>query len=293
MRINLDNVRLRNKMLLLYFLSVLIPIVLTNVIFYNVTTNNVKKQKLRDISLVMEQIRNDFRSQVDLAVGISAVILNDSLLNQALNERYSDSALYVENYHNHILYVLNKYSPVYKAIQDITIYSDNNTILSGGRVLGITDEVREEPWYKRVSEIGSPGPVVLSEGASSRISVVRRMNAFGGQQGYENILKIDLHPDMTNQIFSKATLEGSIYLLEHDSLRYTTDKNIGRTLQSFDFSSVSVPKGTIVLEQRYANEGYLSGWRIAGLFQEKQVLEEVRKSREFIISPCSISLFLR
>lgn len=39
---NLNNVRLRDKMLLLYFLCVFVPILLTNFIFYNVTTTSVK-----------------------------------------------------------------------------------------------------------------------------------------------------------------------------------------------------------------------------------------------------------
>lgn len=68
----LNNIRLRNKMFLVYFLGVIAPIILTNVIFYNTITGNVKAQRIKDIDLAVEQIKNEFRLIVDQAVGLSS-----------------------------------------------------------------------------------------------------------------------------------------------------------------------------------------------------------------------------
>jgi len=58
---NLDNIRLRNKMMIIYVFCVLLPIVLTNVVFYQVTTNNVKNQRMRDI---MRAIKSKFLCKI-------------------------------------------------------------------------------------------------------------------------------------------------------------------------------------------------------------------------------------
>lgn len=71
----LNHIRMRNKMLLIYFLCVFIPIVLTNLLFYNAITENVRNQRIRDIDRTIEQISNDFREQVDNAVGLSSFFM--------------------------------------------------------------------------------------------------------------------------------------------------------------------------------------------------------------------------
>lgn len=68
----LHNTRLRNKMLLVYFLCIFTPMIVTNAIFYNLISNNVREGRVRDIDLAVEQIKNEFRSQVDDAVGLSS-----------------------------------------------------------------------------------------------------------------------------------------------------------------------------------------------------------------------------
>jgi two-component system sensor histidine kinase YesM len=283
-----NNLRLRNKMLIIYFLSVFIPVVLTNIMFYNITTNNVKKQKMNDTSLAIQQIRNDFLAQINAAVGISSVIYNDSLLNQYIEKTYNNQADYADNYHAYIIDMLEKYSPVYHAIQAITIYADNDTILYGGHVLPITDDVRQQAWFKHISVTVPRYPIIEktrsdAPGYSGEvISVIRKIVYPGVPNGREKILKIDLYPELFNQIFRNATLEGSIYLINDNLVQYATEPGSERS-RTVDFSAYTVPKGTIVLEEAFANIAYLDKWRIVGEFQEREVLAEVRKSKEFVL----------
>ena len=48
-KIKLDDVRLRNKFLVLFAFCVLIPIIVTNFVFYNLINSNVQEQRQRDI----------------------------------------------------------------------------------------------------------------------------------------------------------------------------------------------------------------------------------------------------
>ncbi|MDI4647807.1 sensor histidine kinase [Cohnella hashimotonis] len=285
---SLNNVRLRNKMLIVYFLSVFIPVVLTNVIFYNITTNNVKKQKMRDISLAIEQIRNDFMTQVNVAVGISAVIYNDALLIEYMDKNYDVPSDYVYNYQTYIISMLNKYSPVYEAIQRITLYSDNDTLIYGGQVEPVMASTREQPWYRLVRDSALSAPIVLRTtsdypGATGdMLSVVRKIADTEAAEPWEKYMKIDLHPEAIKEIFHNVTLEGDLYLLQGNEIQYTTNPEVDLA-QTADFAATPVSKDTIVIDEDFKGVPYLSDWRIVGRFKESAVLEEVRKSKYFVL----------
>ncbi|WP_317970232.1 sensor histidine kinase [Paenibacillus sp. CCS19] len=296
MRINwrelfkLNNVRLRNKMLVVYFLSVFIPVVLTNVIFYNITATNVKHQKMKDISLAIEQIRNDFKAQIDAAVGICAVIYNDPYLKQYLEEKYEVPADYVHNYQSYIIGMLSKYSPVYESIQQITLYTNNDTIIYGGQVEPITSQTRQQPWYRLISDSEPSTPFLVKTttndylGASQEVlSVISKISDPGGSEQFEKLMRIDLHPVVIKEIFRNVTLEGgNLYLLHGDEVQYSTNAAIDPSRMA-EFSSAPVPVGMIVMDEDFSNVSYLSDWRIVGEFQESAVLKEVHKSRNFVL----------
>lgn len=285
---SLNNVRLRNKMLIVYFLSVFVPVVLTNVIFYNITTNNVKKQKMRDISLAIEQIRNDFMTQVNVAVGISAVIYNDALLIEYMDKNYDVPSDYVYNYQSYIISMLNKYSPVYEAIQRITLYSDNDTLIYGGQVERVTASTRAQPWYRLVRDSALSAPIVLRTtsdypgAAGDMLSVVRKIGNSEVAEPWEKYMKIDLHPEAIREMFHNVTLEGDLYLLQGDAIQYSTNADIDLA-KTAGFAAAPAFKDMIVIGEDFEGVPYLSDWRIVGRFKESAVLEEVRKSKNFVL----------
>ncbi len=87
-----DHVRLRDKMLLLYFLCVFAPVVLTNLIFYHVTSQNVKEQRMQDISRALEQIKVEFYREFEDAMEISSIFYTDHQLNELLEQTYPHPA---------------------------------------------------------------------------------------------------------------------------------------------------------------------------------------------------------
>lgn len=270
-------------MLIIYFLSVFVPVILTNVIFYNITTNNVKKQKLQDLSLAIEQMRNEFKYQIDTVIGISSVLYNDTILNEYLDQQYEQSSDYVINYHSYITSMLEKYTPVYRAIQ-ITLYTNNDTIIYGGHVLPFSKSTQEQEWYKRLEESNTLNPIIVQDLTATvqpTISIVRKLSSSTAKARYAKALKIDIHPEFIKQVFNNVTFEGSVYLLADDVVLYQASPNgdIARADDKFD----EVEKGAIILEQDFPNTQYLSNWRVLGEFQESEVLVAVRKSREFVI----------
>lgn len=290
MNLNLNHVRLRGKMLTVYTLAVFLPIVLTNIVFYQVTTHHVKQQKTNDMSRAMEQIRNDFLAQIDVAVGISSVLQTDNFLNDAIERTYDSPSAYVDSYYANISPTLNRYSPIYKAIQSITIYTDNDSVLYGGGVLPITDTIRTEPWYQKVMRSASSSPIVIRDayesyrGSETTYTVVRRLDYYKYQNLMTKVLKIDISMETVSSLFRNSTLQGNLYLVNDAGfVDYSTDADLDWRDKHIPFADISVPADAIVFNQDFNNVNYLRDWRIVGIFPEGEVLKDVHRSRNFVL----------
>jgi two-component system sensor histidine kinase YesM len=304
MKLNLNNVNLRGKMLIIYFLSVLAPIVLTNVIFYNVTTGNVKQQRMKDISLAVEQIKNQLQMEIDDALGISYVFYTDLELNDILEERYETHLQYIEVYDDYLRRTFNRYSPVYPSVQGITVFIDNPTILYAGGVGYLSEEVREEEWYQMVQHSSHPIITRTSSGISSSgltstktqlydtFSIIRKLDNYSRSKLHK-ILKIDLRTNTINEILSNLNLQGYIYLInEKGEIQITTNPDIDWENGKIVYQSLELSDGTMEFRNEYKTSNYLKGWSIVGTISEDEVFRDVQQSRSFVIVLACINIIL-
>ncbi|GBF72675.1 two-component sensor histidine kinase [Paenibacillus sp. 598K] len=286
-KLSLHHIKLRDKMLLIYFLCVLIPIVLTNVIFYQVITNNVKAQRMQDLALTAEKVANDLRDQFEIAVGISEVLNTDYFLNESLERQYITDNEYVDSYNTNVFWILNKYSPAYSSIKQIRLYTDNPTIIGGGYVLPITDAVEQTGWYRRLEVMGQMIMFRhLEQGAfgkENNYSIIRKLNYLGNFERWTKIVKIDLHQDAIRQAVGSATLDGDVYLLDEKGvIQYTNRSDLDWISEPVAFEASLLADDVITFEHD-AGINNLSNWSIMLAVEEHSVLEEVSKSKSFVL----------
>lgn len=293
---NLDHIRLRNKFLILYILCVLIPIVITNLSFYQATSDNVREQKMRDISRALEQVKNEFKMKTEDAVSISTVILPDYTLNHYLEREYSHPTEYVAEYDSYARKMLNSYMPVYTIVQNIRIYVDNPTLMHSGAIGYLSDEVRQTSWYQAIADTSGSTPVLVRtrrenqlttsgiSDARDAFSIVRRMNYFLEDNKWEKILKIEMRMPPIHQVFNNLNLSGYIYLLNPQGIiEYTTDPRIAWDKRRVDFSDVELPSDHVLFETVYEDVQYMRGWKLVGAISEEEVFRDVRESREYVV----------
>jgi len=298
--LNLDHIRLRNKFLMLYMFCVLIPIVITNIVFYTVTTENVRKQRMRDISRALEQIKNEFRMETEDAVSVSYVLLQDYNLNNLLVSEYEQPAEYVAAYDSYTRRMLNSYTPVYTSVQNIRIYLNNPTMLHSGAIGYLSDEVLRSRWYEAV--MAEPANIVLIRTARENdyvyrdretrdtFSIVRRMNYYPDSK-WEKILKIELRMPVVHQVFRNLNVNGQVYLLnEQGIVEYTTDPNIPWETSQVPYRNLIHPDDWVEFETAYEDVQYLRGWKLVGIVSPDNVFQEVYKSRAFVFWMASLNL---
>ncbi|MBO9600034.1 MAG: sensor histidine kinase, partial [Cohnella sp.] len=178
-----------------------------------------------------------------------------------------------------------KYSPLYEAIQSITIYTNNRSIIFGGRISPITENIQNTDWFQTLSGMSS-SEILVDKSASSysrnaeQLSFIQKMDSVATGEP-NKILRIEIHPKLLGQTFSDVTLEGKLYLLEGDRIIYTNNPDVDLT-KSNTYKTISSSGNSVVLEENL-NQTYLKNWRIVGEFEDRIVLSEVSKSKEFVL----------
>lgn len=279
-----NNLQLRNKFLVLYIFAVFLPIILTNIIFYNVTTSNVKEQKMNDTQLVFQQMRTDFLGLIEAPIGVTATLYTDININEFFEKEYSSLAEYVGNYDQQ-LRELNKYGPSFLSLSDIEYYTDNPTVIYAGGVRLLSEDVKESDWYKEMENNMGQSPLVMrsAERPSGDLSIIRELNYFPNLQKWKKIIKINLEKSSIEHIFKNASFPGEIYLLNNQGeIEYSTNHLIDWEKKKMAFSSLTLDKKAILFKENY-DVNYLSNWELVGVVHEKQMLKDVRKSGLFII----------
>ncbi|MFS1514335.1 sensor histidine kinase [Chengkuizengella sp. SCS-71B] len=291
MNLGLDHIRLRNKMLIIFFVSVFTPILLTNIIFYIVTTNHVENLRMKDINKNIEQMKSEFQIEVEHAISLSSLFYTDFWINKTLSYSYTNNeAEYVEAYNSYLRRVLNSsYTPIYTLVKEITIYVDNPTLLYSGGVEFISPEVEKTEWYKRIKKSNYSTPILIrtesSFGEKDIFSIVRRMDYYRDQNHVEKVLKIDLRPKAIEQIFSNLNVDGDLYLIEKSkrSVEYTTNSNMEWRNTEIIYDQIDLPKGTIVIEKDFSDDILLGQWNVIAEIPDIEVFQEVKESSNFVI----------
>ena len=281
----MNDTRLRNKMLLVYFLCIFIPMIITNTIFYNTISDNVRDRRVRDIDRAVEQIRNDFRTHIGEAVELSAFFYADYNTNDALERAYGSEAEFLDAYDQYLWPVLNNYSSISNTLQNITIYVDNPTMLHSGNIGWLSEELKQTSWYSSSMLDSRSYPAFTrmeTDGEFDYFSLVRRLDYYARRMHYEKLLKIDFKMIDLMEVFTTLNIPGDLYLINPEGqIEYTTNPDINWRESLVPYAVES--KDIIEFKKDFGEISHLSGWTIAATVHDTEVIEEVRKSRGFIL----------
>lgn len=284
-RWNLNYMKLRDKLLLMYVLSVFIPIVVTNVVFYNVTTNNIRSQKTRDAGMTLNNLKNDLRVTIDQGVGLTHSLYADPVFNDTLSRQFQSHFEYIAAYNS---YLKGEFSgQLSEGIRWYQVYTDNPTILSSGYIEHLNDTIRSSNWYVQFQAYSAPYPALIA--ADQMLSLIQRLDNFD-TGNIEQLLKIDLNMDLIKEHFHNSGFDGNVYLLDpqgYIQLSNDPTAQIGKR-----YSEIQFPNKTIPFELTYTGINYLEGWSLQGVMEEEIVLQEVRKSRSFVVWLACINFVL-
>ena len=279
MKSRLNYMKLRDKLLLMYIFSVFIPIVATNIIFYNVTTDNIRNQKIRDARMALENIKNDLRVTIDQAVGLSYSLYADPVFNKTISRRFGSQKDYVDTYNSYLRGALRDSNE--QGIRWYQIYSDNPTLLTSGYIDRLNDEIRQADWYVQSKSSYAPYPTFVY--SDQKFSLIQWLNNYP-TSGTEQLIKIDLNMDLIEQKLRNSNFNGKVYLVDpNGNIQFVNNVEGAELEPVMQFDAQHLPRNALLLEVPYSDINYLEGWKLQGIMDESVVLKEVQKSRSFVV----------
>jgi two-component system sensor histidine kinase YesM len=281
----MHHLKLRSKLIFIYVICVFIPIILTNVMFYQVTTNNIKNQKTADADQAITLLQAELGALIDDAAGISYLYSIDNQLNNHLNIDHVSFDRYVESL-SAISNLFHRADKEYKSISSVTIMSDNPTILTSGHIIKLEDEIRNTDWYRQIKNYNNTYPHLYV--THNGISVIQKLSD-RRYANYENVVKIDLNNNYITQMLELSSFEGDMYFLDPSNQAHYSRLANGQPSElitanrTLDLDEIPKPNKAIVIGKQYQTNRYLGGWTVYGVLDEEKILSDVRQSGQFIL----------
>lgn len=293
----LSNYSIRSKLLIIYLLCVLVPMIITNSIFYiTIRTSEMKAQKI-NMEHAIDRVKYNLGSVFDDCVLVSDHLYRDITLNDFINKRYDNLLAYYDRY----IYLLQnnviKYYYRSQHVYQVTIFTDNNTISDSDNFVKLTPKIRDSEWYKQFRDNKEAMMISVfydSDKKSSinnmarTISIIRKLDNF--DKTHENILRIDVDYNVILNDILNEKMEDNLYIYNKDFVLFSNQK-AGVGADEFD-SIDSIKEEKIKLNDFYKFKLLNEKWNIIIAEKEINPFSKIIEKKEIFIGLVIFNLLL-
>ena len=228
----LNQLKLRNKMILLFVVCVLVPLIVTDgIIIYNVYRVN-RIQKTQEIRSDAAAVKYDMINNLEYPAALIRNIYKNITIEELLNKRYSNPAQYYDAY---VTFQRNTSFESWSSngIEAVNIYADNETILNGGMFYKLST-VRSEEWYKKLKD--SDNIVLMFDSSSNlteayntkKIFLLRKLD-IARKHNCEKVLKMEInYRNFRDQVLD-SSIKSDVYICQGNKLVMSNVGGIGLT----------------------------------------------------------------
>ncbi|SEU20923.1 two-component system, sensor histidine kinase YesM [Paenibacillus sp. NFR01] len=280
-----NDIPLNYKFFLIYLVGVLLPIMVTNLVFLDRITDLIKSREQQNLEISLERARKDLHDYIEGGVAVSYTLSTDKNLYEMLDRTYTDSIDFYSTFNEQLRDRMNSYMPVNNQIERITVFTSNHSIDSGGNYQVIDPAVRRSGWYKRAKASTIPVNVLAyrttdsnnSSASIPALSIIQPMHYYESYDHYEKLLRIDLDLSEIYDVIIREKDYLSLYLVNgQDQIVMSADSGYQRVTEEPypQFKALENP-GPDVHIVPLGSAVYLKGWRIIGITQNERISQAV------------------
>lgn len=170
----MDDYTIKKKFYIFYIVCVLIPLIITDsVVFYTISKFD-RERKEHEMANIASAVEYSLSSQVGNVGEIANSIYTNRDFEEFLSKKYEDSADYVSSYQSFLGNSLLE-NALGMNNMVFTLYTDNDTIVNGGRVNSLKNISGTEAYKLLNMEGKSKGIFFTYDDSSTRINKERRI----------------------------------------------------------------------------------------------------------------------
>lgn len=285
-----NDIPLNYKFSLIYTIGVLLPIIIINLVFLDRISDLIKSREQQNLEISLERARKDIQDFIEGGVAVSYTLSSDKNLYELLERKYGNSIEFYDTFDEQLRGRMNSYMPVNNQLERITVFTNNESIVSGSNYQVITDKVKESKWYKQFGVANkhvflaayhmSEAPNVAS--TAPYLSVIERMDVYSSLNTFEKLLRIDLDLSKIYDVIIREKDYLSLYLVnEQDEIIMSAQSGYQRgTKDPYPvFKLLDDERKEDVHIVPVGGASYIKGWRIIGVTQGERIAQAILEIR--------------
>lgn len=288
-----NDIPLNYKFFLVFFIGVLLPIILMNLLFMDRMSHLITSREEQNLEISLERARKDIHDYLDGGMAVSHALSRDRTLYEMLDQVYEDQLDFYVAFDEQLRHRVTSYMPVNNQIQRITIFTNNQSIVSGGNYQAINEEVTNSDWYKLWKTSNERVMVAAYQATDSSdkaytspyLSVIEKMDYIDHFDSYEKLLRIDIDLSKIYDVIVRERDYLNLYLVnEHNQIIMSSESGYQRgTLDPYPV--FEMPKQYNEEDVHMVSIGtakYVKGWRLIGLAESTRITKAMLDMRLFI-----------
>ncbi len=278
---HIDNYKIKKKFYLLYIICVLFPLIFTDSIIVYIVVCSEKISMYNEMDNMANAVRYSLGNQIEQAARLGKSIYMDRKTNDFMDRKYKNSYEYVTSYQKFTKHMWPGNIAVLDNIK-FTMYSDNNTIINGGRFSRIEKESGSQ-WYTFFKKQGMPQLLYFDYDTTQwpaaepqrKMMFIQKLDFYNKQR--EKILLIELDYAGINRYLKQMNYQMDIFICHNGRIVLSNGKytSIGKEFEEFS---------------NYSKVGYKTEMDIYGAEMEIcvinsqiNILAEIRKNFPVIL----------
>lgn len=210
----LSHFNIISKLMLIYIIGGLIPLVVVSMLLSSNTRNILIDRAIEEAKVNTDRIEARLLEVFKVASDVSDSLYLDGELQSVITRTYETEldAIRAQNSFDRV----DDYLKLYSEIASIRIYAENQTLLDDSQIIRISEKDRKTDWYQRAVLGNGKTALVYEYDAYSRdkhLAMVRQLRSTKGQ--VIGTIVINISEDYMNNIIESEPYD--IYIVYRDS----------------------------------------------------------------------------
>jgi len=291
-----NDIPLKWKFTLIYLLCVLVPILTINVLFFRQMSDHIHSRERNNLQITIERTAKKAMDMIEGGVTLSHSVATDRALYEVLDTEYADIVDFYEVFNEVLTGKMRPFMSAYTYVENISVFTENPTVVSGSHFFVLDDAERQSPWYEAATTSVSAVQVLMytsvdpmnAKASKEYFSIVRKLNDYPLYGRYAKYLRIDLKLSSFDEILGEEKPYMTL------SMRDPQDRVL---FPSSQYMKPVVPTeggedDKLTFRSPLGNPSYIRGWTLVGLAEEGRFQTAVQSSNRFIWMLAAFSTLL-
>ncbi len=291
-----NDIPLKWKFTLIYLLCVLVPILTINVLFFRQISENIQSRERNNLQMTIDRAARKAADLIEGAVKLSHSIATDRSLYEALDKDYADIVDYYGSFNATLTAKMRPFMSAYTYVENISVYTENPTLVSGGNFFVLDEEAKSRPWYAAATRSPSSVDVLVyddvdpmnAQTGKQYFSIVRKMNEYSLYGRYAKYLRIDIKLGGIDEILAQEKPYMTLRMLDAQGRLLFPSSQY---MRPNDRSQGSRDDG-LVFRSALGTPSYIHGWTLVGIANANRYQAAVQRSQRFIWGLAAVSTLL-